>query len=104
MKKLVGVASALIVSAGLVYAGGAPAQADSPGCVAKIEYRNVNRGMDKANVHHRFDTYGKQFSSYVIGGDHYQSREYKPCTDRRYGFVWVDYKNGHVTGKAAYWG
>ena len=103
MKKLIGAASAVCLSAGLVLAA-APAQAGSERCVTRHEYRNVHRGMEKANVHNRFDSAGKQTSAFSIGGDHYQSREYKPCTDRRYGFVWVDYKNGRVQSKGVYWG
>jgi len=103
MKKLIGLllaAPALLVGAVLT----APAAEATHNCVTKQEYRKVHRGMDKNRVARFFDTSGKQSSAYVIGGVHYQTREYNPCGDGGWGWVEIDYKNGKVTGKYAYWG
>lgn len=83
---------------------GAPAYADTPGCVTHKEYRAVHIGMAKKRVHHIFDTRGHQISAFTVGGDHYETREYKPCTDAQYGFVDIDYVNSHVDSKFVYWG
>lgn len=74
------------------------AQADTPGCVTRAEYRHVQRGFSKARVHHIFDTRGK----FAYGSSGYGfTRDYKTCT--KYGSVSVDYKVrdgvARVTGK-----
>jgi hypothetical protein len=79
------------------------AQADTPGCVTKTEFRNIHKPMLRKNVHNIFDTSGKQTFFWSGSGDVYESREYNVCTSS-YGFVSVDYKNKRVDGKFAYWG
>lgn len=92
-----------ITSAGLAVTAPA-ASADTPGCVSRAEFRRVEKTMQIARVHRIFDTSGKQTSV----GFGYQSREYKACSDPKYGFVYVDYQRRdgtwRVTSKYAYWG
>ncbi len=78
------------------------ASADTPGCVTRKEFKKVERGMSKNRVARIFDTKGRQSSSFRSGGDIYQTRKYNPCP--RYSYVNVDYKNGHVKSKSAYFG
>lgn len=94
-------ASALSVGGAVVMAS--PASADTPTCVSKSEYRNVKNGFAKTRVHRMFDVSGKQEMTYNVGGDHYESRSYRPCSDPRWGTVWIDYRNGKVTSKMAMW-
>jgi hypothetical protein len=87
---------------------GAVPQADaagSPGCVSRTEFRSVKRGYTKQRVHRVFETTGRQESWYSFGGDRYESRRYKACT-KSYGYhgtVYVDYKNGTLRNKMAFW-
>ena len=81
-----------------------PAAADTAGCVSRVEYRKVHDGMTKKRVHRIFDTRGQQSWAMSSGGRYYESRDYKPCTSPRWGFVWVDYINGRVDAKTVYWG
>jgi hypothetical protein len=81
-----------------------PASADTPGCVAKAEFRKVHKGMKRERVHRIFDHNGRQSSTYWIGGDHYSTRDYRACRHPRWSLVSVDYVNGRVDGKFAYWG
>ncbi|MDP9444756.1 MAG: hypothetical protein M3P83_10610 [Actinomycetota bacterium] len=99
MKK---VAAALALSIGLLSAAAMPAHATHD-CVSKAEFKKANEGMGKKRVHRLFDTAGKQVSIYKGGGETYESREYKPCTGK-YSYVMVDYHNGKVEAKYAYWG
>ncbi len=74
------------------------------GCVKRNEFSKVKRGMRINRVHAIFDTDGKKLAqAYGM-----LTREYKPCSDPQYGFVWVDYERRNstwkVSGKAAYWG
>ena len=87
----------------------APAQADTPKCVSKPEFKKVQKGWAISRVHRVFDVSGKQ-TSYMGGSAYYpasQSRDYKPCSSQ-YGFVSIDYekKSGvwKVTQKYAFWG
>jgi hypothetical protein len=81
-----------------------PAQAGKA-CVSRKEYHRVERGWSKRRVHRLFDFDGHQSSHFTIGGDSYQSREYRTCTIAYgvRGFAWVDYKNGRVKSKAVVW-
>ncbi|MGH3358934.1 MAG: hypothetical protein ACRDO7_09020 [Nocardioidaceae bacterium] len=114
MSKVLASLVAAVLAAGLLLAPSA-ASAQSTGwdrslderassCVSKKEYRKVQRGTRIRRVHRIFDTRGKQTSTFTIGGVRYQSREYKPCSSQRWGFVSIDYKNGRSTDKYAYWG
>ena len=66
----------------------------------KTEFRAVKRDMRQARVHRIFDSDGKQL--YDIG--HYEKRSYTPCTDRRFGWLYVSYKDGRVASKDVSWG
>jgi hypothetical protein len=80
------------------------AQADTNGCVTRSEFRRVHNGMAKARIHRLLDTNGRQSSVYTIGRDRYESREYRACHRPRWSLISVDYTNGRVDGKFAYWG
>lgn len=82
----------------------AVAQADTPGCVTKREFRKVHNGMSKTRIHRILDTRGKQSSIFTSGGDRYESREYRSCRAPSWSMVSVDYENNRVSGKFAYWG
>jgi hypothetical protein len=96
-----------IASLALLGVGAEVAMADTPGCVTRTEFRNVEKGMRIGRVHDRFDTNGRQ--DYYWSATSYspaaQGRHYNACT--RYGTVYVDYerRNGvwKVTSKSAYW-
>ena len=106
--------SAATVTAGLVAPialVATPANADTPTCVSKSEFRAVQKGWSITRVANRFDRNGNQ--TYYDSGDPsidwpaYQSREYKPC--RRYSYVSVSFEKEagdvwRVTSKSAYWG
>lgn len=52
MKRLALTVAAILLSA---FATAVPAQADTPGCVTRAEYRHVHKGMTKERVHRIFD-------------------------------------------------
>ena len=52
-----------------------PAQADTPGCVTKTEFRAVKKGDKKMRVHRIFDTRG-EFADGFAGG---YTRWYPSC-------------------------
>ena len=72
-----------------------PASGDTPGCVTRGEYKKVKKGWSKKRVKRVFDTGGKLFSDF--SGT--TTRKYKACGG---GTVYVDYENGRVTGKDAF--
>ncbi len=106
MKRVLGATVALILSP-LVAA--APAQADTPNCATKGEFKAVEKGWSKTRVANRLDIGGKQ--TYYFSGTKYsnamQGRDYKPCTGD-YSYISIDFekKKGvwRVTSKSAYWG
>jgi hypothetical protein len=69
-------------------------------CVTHAEYKKVHKSMTKARVHRIFDSAGKQY--WAEG--RYEIRVYTPCTDRRFGWVHVNYKEGRVVAKSVNWG
>jgi hypothetical protein len=69
-------------------------------CVTHEEYRKVHDGMRKARVRHIFDSAGHQ--SWLEG--RYEIRVYAPCTDRMFGWVNVNYMDGHVHAMRVFWG
>ncbi len=79
------------------------AQADSPGCVKKPEFRKAKRGMTTERIKRIFDTNGSQ----TFQGFGYQQREYATCGSQ-YGFVFIDFNRRagkwKMSGKTAYWG
>ena len=108
MLKTLLAASSLAVAAPVVLA--APAQAETPTCASKSEFRAVQKGWSITRVAHRFDIDGKQIS-YSSGDSSidwpaYQSRTYKPCA--KYSGIYVDFEKEagdvwRVVSKSAYW-
>jgi|SRR5262245_31121647 hypothetical protein len=94
----------LALAVGGVVAATSPAAADTSGCVAKTEFRKVHKGMKRERVHRIFDTNGRQSYTYWIGGDHYSGRDYRACKHPSWSLVSIDYENGRVDSKFAYWG
>jgi hypothetical protein len=78
----------------------ADASSKSERCVTRAEYRKVHDRMRKARVHRIFDSAGHQ--SWLEG--RYEIRTYTPCTDRQFGWVNVNYRDGRVYAKRVYWG
>lgn len=87
----------LLGFAGLSGPVASTAQADSPGCVTKGEFRRVDRGMTRRRVARIFDTNGRLASRYGA----YATRDYNPCA--RYASVSVEYKHGRVIHKYGFW-
>lgn len=81
--------------------GASVAQADTPRCVTKREYRHVHSGMGRAHVHRVFDIRGRRVAYASAGSYTSQVRSYRGCHHR--GAVSVSYLNGKVTAKAAVW-
>ncbi len=88
----------------------APAQADTPRCVSKSEFKAVKRGWTITRVANRFDVPGHQ--TFFDSGDPdldipaYQSRDYSACPD--FSSVWLSFEKEpgekwRVSSKAAYW-
>lgn len=77
------------------------AQADTPRCVSKREFRHVHRGMSKGRVHHVFDVKGRRVSFSRHDGTTSEIRRYRPC--RRRSAVSVAFSNGHLSAKSAVW-
>ena len=104
IRPLAATGTGLVLAAGSVMVAGSPAAADTPGCVSKAEFHKIRKNMQRERVHRIFDTNGRQTSTFWIGGDHYSTRDYRACQHPRYSIVSIDYANGHVDGKFAYWG
>lgn len=76
---------------------GAPAQADTPGCVTKGEFKRAKKGTPKAKVHRIFDTEG-----FDTGLGDLETRHYDPCNAG--GVVQVTYRaNGRLKSKSGSW-
>ncbi len=82
-----------------VFAAPSPATADTPGCVARSEYRLVHHGMAKLRVQRIFDTGGRSVST--AGG--HDVRVYRACDRPRLAYVSVHFSNGQVIIKFAVW-
>lgn len=96
-KTLAAVAAAGIVAAPLAVVS--PAEADSPGCVTRAEFRGVKKGWHRDRVTARFDTAGRiDFQS-----GNYVSREYRACRNPRYSSISVTFIAQRVDSKSAYW-
>ncbi len=110
MRKLTSVAAAFTLAMGTVLAVGAPADADTAGCVTKREFGRVAKGWSKARVHRVFDTRGTQ--SAFFGASSFSPaeewREYRACRNPQYSMVQVDYEKRagvwRVSDKTAFWG
>lgn len=75
MTKLIAVITLLV---GSFFVAAPAAQADTPGCVTRGEYRRVHRPMTKKRVHRIFDHKG----FFVDGGAGGYARSYRTCTYR----------------------
>lgn len=105
MRHLSGLVVGLFVVAGLTLPA-APAQADTPGCVTRKEYRSVKKGWTKARVDRRFDTSGNRVAIASSGGFKTSVWSYKTCS--RFSAVSVSYdKHGtspwRLAAKSAVW-
>ena len=89
----------LLFAIGSVFAAPAPATADTPGCVARSEFRQVHSGMAKLRVQRIFDTDGTSVSK--AGG--HDVRVYRACVRPRLAFVSVHFSGGQVILKFAVW-
>jgi hypothetical protein len=82
----------------------APAEASTPGCVDRAEYRQIKKGTGIKKVHRVLNTKGRQ----TMSGFGMQFRDYKACTDREYGFVSLTFERKRgawvLQDKFAYWG
>jgi hypothetical protein len=92
---------AVLLAVGSVFAAPTAAQADTPGCVTRAEFRQVHDGMPMARVHRIFDTDGHQSSVIVVGGQVHVARNYVACHRPRQSFVQVHYADGLVVAKFA---
>lgn len=80
MKKILALAaSTTVILGGSAFIAPA-AQADTPGCVTRAEYRSVSKGMTKPKVHGIFDTDGRRMSIASSGGYSSEVRTYKTCS------------------------
>jgi hypothetical protein len=69
-------------------------------CVTRDEYRKVHNGLKKARVIRIFDSPGRQM--WLEG--RYEIRSFVPCSSRQFGYVNVNFKDGRVVAKRAFWG
>jgi hypothetical protein len=79
MKYVSAVVVALFVAAGFALPA-APAQADTPGCVTRKEYRKVKQGWTKARVDRRFDTDGNRVAIASSGAFKTSVWNYRACS------------------------
>jgi hypothetical protein len=100
MRRLTAAAALAVGASLLVPIQHADAGLKAERCVTRAEFRKVHDGMKKARVHAIFDSAG--IRSWLEG--RYEVRNYTPCTDRQFGWVTVNYKDGRVDAKRAYWG
>ncbi len=87
MLRLIPLAAA--IAAALALAG--VAQADTPGCVTKREYRHVHKNDSIRRVHRIFDTRGWLQEKGTSGGYPAKLRFYKACPSAPYSTVAVGY-------------
>jgi hypothetical protein len=92
---------AVLLAAGSVLAAPMSAQADTPRCVTRVEFRQVHDGMPLAQVHRIFNTAGHQSSVIIVGGQRHIARNYRACHRPRQSFVQVHYADGVVVAKFA---
>lgn len=98
-KTLAAVATTLAVVATPILIS-APAEAGTPGCVTKSEFRAVKKGWSMERVHHRLDTSGRLVSQ----SGAYRSREYRACRHPRFSYISLSYDHGRLDYKSAYFG
>jgi hypothetical protein len=97
-RTLTALAAAIIVAAPSAVVS--PAEAGTPGCVTKREFRAVKKGWHRDRVHNRFDASGRIVSQ----GGGYVTREYRSCTDPRWSYISISYDSQRLDYKSAYWG
>lgn len=106
MKKIFALAAGTAVILGGTTLIAPAAQADTPGCVTRAEYRSVQKGMPKAKVHGIFDIDGRRISIATSGGYASEVRTYRTCSpystvaiswSKRPGGVWK------LAAKSAVW-
>src|SRR3954453_16071216 len=73
---------------------------DGERCVTRAEYHQVQNGLTKKHVHRIFDSAGERY----MREGRFEIRTYNPCSDRRFGWVTVNYIDGRVTSKRAHFG
>jgi hypothetical protein len=105
MKRFAIILAALVSFA--VIAPMAPANADTPSCVSRSEYRKVRNNMAMAKVHRIFDVNGRRESIAHAGRFHAQVRSYNGCG--QWSFVSIAFdKTGSnpwkLSAKSAVWG
>ena len=67
-----------------------PAQADTPGCVTRPEFRRMELGMRQARVRVIFDAHGQQIEEHNAS----ETFAYDTCSNR--GVVFVTYRHNRV--------
>ena len=103
MKSLITVAALAVAASTLV---ATPAEADSPGCVTRAEYRQVHRGDTRDRVTRVFDTFGHREVHASSGGYQTEVRTYNACSQFSVVSIAFD-KNGRrpwkLSAKSAVW-
>jgi hypothetical protein len=85
------------------------ADAATPACVAKAEFRQIRNGMTPARVTNLTGVKGRVTYSSSFGGYRLLSKEYRACVGRSYSFAHVSYSGDpgqplKMNSKPAYWG
>jgi len=106
LNKITLLAAASVVAAAGLAVPATSAQADTPGCVTRTEYRSVSRGWTKARVDRRFDTAGHRMAIASSGGYSTSIWNYRTCS--QFSAVSISYdKHGSgswvLTAKSAVW-
>jgi hypothetical protein len=89
---------ALVLAVATLGVAAPAAQADSPRCVTKAEFRSVHVGMTKARVHRIFDTSGRRVTFARVRRYTSEVRRYRPCSRRT--AISVSYANRRLDGKS----
>ena len=109
MLKKILIVVATLASLGLPVAIAAPAEAATPGCVTRAEFKAVKHGWKMPRVTRKFGTKGKVTSSWNYDGYAGVVREYRACHKPKWSYVAVTFSKEpgtamRVDGKYAYWG
>jgi len=107
-KRLITVAAPVLVAGTLsvVATGTAHADAGSPTCVTRAEYRQVHKGMTKRAVDREFGVHGHRQAGASSGGYRSEVWSYHPC--HRFSAVAVSYNANpggplRLSAKSAVW-
>ncbi len=98
MKKML---CAVALAAASITVSVSAAEAATPRCVTKAEFRHVHAGQSKARVHRNFDTRGRRIAFSQVDGTTSEIRRYRTC--RRHSSISIAFSNGRVTVKSALW-